>query len=229
MSRQLDDVLLTLALTASSTNKPVGLLVRHAERGPIADLARHHEVLLTDAGIAAARESGRRLAERLREAAIDAGTIALVHSPVERCAQTARALAAGLVDGGIAVDVVGVVDSLGASYLKDPARVAAEATKRGPVFVRDWFDGVFGEQVIAPCAEVAGGLVDVFAGLLAQHRFVIGVSHDWNIAAVREHALGLRYEDVGWPPFLDGVVVTVDDGGRGCVHCVHAVQRDQAA
>ncbi|HEY1100636.1 MAG TPA: histidine phosphatase family protein [Myxococcota bacterium] len=225
MSRQLDDVLLTLALTASSTNQPVGLLVRHAERWPIADLARHHEVLLTDEGIAAARASGRRLAQRIRDTGVDPGTIALVHSPVERCGQTARALGEGLVEAGIAVEVIGVVDSLGANYLRDPARVAEEATKRGPVFVRDWFDGVFGDTVIAPCAEVAGGLVEVFAGLLGQHRFVIGVSHDWNIAAVREHMLGLRYEDVGWPPFLDGVVVTLDAAGKGAVRCVHAESR----
>ena len=225
MSRQLDDVLLSLAMTTSSTtNRPVGLLVRHAERGPIADLARHHEVLLTAAGIEAARLSGLRLADKLRAAGID--DVVMVHSPVERCAQTALGIAAGLREAGIAtVDVIGVAEPLGASYLRNPARVAEEATKSGPGFVRDWFNGVLGEDVIASCKDVADNLVAVYTTLLAKHRFVIGVSHDWNIAAVREHALGLRFEDVGWPPFLDGVVVTVDDEGKGCVHCVHAVAR----
>ncbi len=225
MSRQLDDVLLTLAMTTSTTTKqPVGLLVRHAERGPIADLARHYEVLLTPEGIEAARLSGLRLAEKLQAAGID--DVAIVHSPVERCAQTARGIATGLREAGIAaVDVIGVADALGASYLRNPARVAAEATKSGPRFVRDWFDGVLGDDVIASCKDVADALVAVYADLLARHRFVIGVSHDWNIAAVREHALGLRFEDVGWPPFLDGVVLTRGEDGKGVVHCVHAARR----
>ena len=223
MSRELDDVLLSLAMTML-TSKPVGLLVRHAERGPIADLARHHEVLLTDDGIAAARSSGVRLAARLRDAGIN-DDVVIVHSPVERCGQTARGIADGLRDAGITVDVIGVAEPLGANYLKDPARVAAEATKSGHRFVRDWFDGVLGKDVISSCQEVADALVGVYAALLAKHRFVVGVSHDWNIAAVREHTLGLRYEDVGWPPFLDGVVLTLNDDGSGRVHCVHSLPR----
>ena len=48
------------------------------------------------------------------------------------------------------------------------------------------------------------------------HRVIVAVSHDWNIAAVREVTVGSRFEDVGWPQFLDGVVI--DDDGVYCRH-----------
>ena len=233
MSREVDDLLVSLALKhALSSTSSVGLLLRHAERGPIVDLAKHHEVLLTDEGIAAAQRSGRRLGAQLLTVGID--RVVFVHSPVERCAQTARGLAAGARAAGVDVEIVGVVEHLGASYLRDPARVAEAASKDGAGFVRHWFDGALAPSWIAPLDEVATGLVRALAQVLMgepqhsgvarrqQARFVVGVSHDWNIAAVREHALGLRFEDVGWPPFLDGLVVHLDADGRPHVDCVHA-------
>jgi broad specificity phosphatase PhoE len=222
MSREVDDLLMSLALkhAVSSSTAAVGLLVRHAERGPIVDLARHHEVLLTDNGIAAAERSGRRLGAQLRAVGIDRAVF--VHSPVERCAQTARGLAAGASEAGVDVEIVGVVEHLGASYLRDPACVAEAASNDGAAFVRHWFNGALAPSWIAPLDEVATGLVQALAQQLHQARFVVGVSHDWNIAAVREHALGLRFEDVGWPPFLDGLVVHLDADGRPHVDCVHA-------
>jgi hypothetical protein len=33
------------------------------------------------------------------------------------------------------------------------------------------------------------------------------VSHDWNVLTVREHLLGLMWEEHGWVDFLDGVVM----------------------
>lgn len=225
MSREVDDLLLSLALkyASSSSTSSVGLLVRHAERGPIPDLARHHEVLLTDNGIAAAQRSGRRLGAQLQTIGINRAVF--VHSPVERCAQTARGLASGASEVGIDVELAGVVEHLGASYLRDPARVAEAASKDGAGFVRHWFDGALAPSWIAPLDEVATGLVQSLVQQLQQARFVVGVSHDWNIAAVREHALGLRFEDVGWPPFLDGLVVHLDADGRPHVDCVHARAR----
>jgi broad specificity phosphatase PhoE len=220
MSRELDDLLMALALKHLASSSSVGLLVRHAERGPIADLARHHEVLLTDDGVAAAERSGRRLGDRLQAVGVE--RIAFVHSPVERCAQTARGIAAGAQAAGLDVELVGVVEHLGANYLRDPQRVAEAASKDGAGFVRHWFNGQLAPSWIAPLDDVANGLISALVQHLQRQRFVVGVSHDWNIAAVREHALGLRFEDVGWPPFLDGLVVHLDADGRPRVECVHA-------
>lgn len=208
MSRHLDPALVDLFFSSLSSG-PAALLLRHAERGPITDLATHHEVPLNAAGLLAARESGRQLAR-----CGDVGGVVYAHSPVERCGQTAR----GLREGAGVGDVVGVIDDLGSSYLRDPARVAQAYLAGGREFVRSWFDGRVDADVIAPCETVAMLQIDAMTGLLQRHRVVVAVSHDWNIAALREHALSARFEDVGWPEFLDGVVVTSD----GTVRCLKA-------
>jgi broad specificity phosphatase PhoE len=208
VSRLLDPALVDLFCGALSAG-PAALLLRHAERGPITDLARHHEVPLNAAGLLAAKESGRQLA-----ACAALGDVAFAHSPVERCGQTAR----GLREGAGVGELVGVVDDLGSNYLRDPARVAQAYLEGGKDFVRAWFDGRVGADVIAPCEAVAGQQIGAMTTLLQRHRIVVAVSHDWNIAALREHALGARFEDVGWPDFLDGVVIT----GEGAVRCLKA-------
>lgn len=209
VSRLLEPALVDLFLSTLASGTRAALLVRHAERGPVMDLARHHEVLLTPAGIAAARLSGQQLVSCTRH-----GRPVFAHSPVERCGQTARALHAGAGVG----DLAGVVDDLGSSYLRDPARVAQAYLEGGREFVRAWFDGRVDDGIIAPCDVVARLQIDAMTSLLHRNDVVVAVSHDWNIAALREHALGARFEDVGWPEFLDGVVVTVD----GDVRCPKA-------
>lgn len=215
MSREVDQTLAQMWAQALQDGQPAALLVRHAERGAIIDLARHHEILLTPQGHEAATRSGsilRRAVGDLR--------VAVAHSPVERCAQTARGLMtgysvqqrddAGVDRGAVDFDTVGVVNDLGDTYLRDPARVAEAYRLGGRDFVRAWFDGRVDGDVIAPCKDVATLQVEALRGLMKVHRAVVAVSHDWNIAALREHALGARFEDVGWPQFLDGVVVCAD-------------------
>lgn len=207
MSRLLDAALVRVFATTLAEGTPAALLVRHAERGPVVDLARHHEVLLTPAGLAAAKTSGERL-----RACHPQGQLAFAHSPIERCGQTARSLHEGAAVGA----VVGEVDALGSAYLRDPARVAQAYQDGGRDFVRSWFDGDVDERIIASCAVVAQLQIEALTSLLQHHPAVVAVSHDWNIAALREHALGARFEEVGWPEFLDGVVVT----HRGDVQCL---------
>jgi broad specificity phosphatase PhoE len=211
VSRLLEPALVDLFLSTLASGTRAALLVRHAERGPVTDLARHHEVLLTPAGVEAARVSGQQLTTCTRH-----GRPVFAHSPVERCGQTARALHEGAGVG----DVAGVIDDLGSNYLRDPARVAQAYLEGGRDFVRAWFDGRVDDGIIAPCDVVARLQIDAMTGLLQQHDIVVAVSHDWNIAALREHALGARFEDVGWPEFLDGVVVTAD----GEVRCLKAAR-----
>lgn len=213
MSRELADDLLTLALQSFQAGSPTALVVRHAERGPIEDLLRHEEVLLTEAGVAAARRSGQRLGTSLSSTTTPA-VVRLVHSPVERCQQTAAALAEGLVDVGVDAALVGARPPLGASYLRDQVGLKEAFAIHGKGFLRAWFNGEVPEETIAPAAEVVRDVVDVVRAVCApadNAPLVIAVTHDWNIAAIREQTLGLRYEDAGWPAFLDGVVCRVSD------------------
>lgn len=64
----------------------VVLLLRHAERPEIPEGETGHDLPLTDAGVASARQLGRLLSSRLR---------GLSTSPIRRCYETARALREG--------------------------------------------------------------------------------------------------------------------------------------
>jgi broad specificity phosphatase PhoE len=182
------------------------ILVRHAERDAITDIARHEAALLTKNGHACAAAGGRLLAG----AVVD--DVALFHSPIERCRETAHGLHKGLTEAGRGAHVVGERHALGASYLKDTNGLARAYLKHGKHFVRAWFDGEIDSAWIDPCDVVAERQLEALRDALHEHPLVVAVSHDWNIAALKEHALGLRFEDHGWPKFLDGVVAWIEPG-----------------
>ena len=205
---ELRPALIDAAAAHRRRGRRVALLVRHAERGAITDLARHHEVLLTELGHRCAATSGERLAQAIDPA--DTVDVALFHSPVERCKETALGLHKGLTSKGKKAVVVGERHAFGASYLKDEGGVARAFLRHGRGFVRAWFDGDIAHDVIDPCDLVVTRQLDALRHALEAHAFVVAVSHDWNIAALKEHTLGLRFEDHGWPQFLDGVVAWVD-------------------
>jgi broad specificity phosphatase PhoE len=202
---ELRSALIDVAAAHAKRGRRTALLVRHAERGPITDLARHHEVLLTPEGHRRAHTSGERLGDALH--VVD---VALLHSPIERCKQTADGLHKGLTTKGKQAVVVGERHALGASYLKDDAGLARAFLRHGRGFVRAWFDGDIDTAFIDPCDVVAARQMQALREALEAHAFVVAVSHDWNIAALKEHTLGLRHEEHGWPQFLDGVVAWVD-------------------
>lgn len=182
------------------------LVVRHAERHPVLDLRTHEEVLLTDRGHAQAVEGGRLLA-RL------SSHVRVLHSPVERCAQTARGLVEGARGAGAEAAVVCALEELGSPFVKDKKRAWEIVTSAGPRFIREWFDGRMPEDVFEPRASAARGQLDVVARWVEQHEprtLVVFVSHDWNIAIVREELLGVTPERT-WPGYLDGVTVAVDE------------------
>ena len=208
--------LITLAAAALAEGHRVCLVVRHAERGPITDLARHHDVPLTDHGHACAVQGGRRLGAGLP----GASRVAWAHSPVHRCRQTAAGLARGLDEHGVVVVDAGAHDGLGPDYLYAPEEVVRQYGAGAEHFVRRWFDGHVDPRIIASRAEVSRRVLDAVGGLLAVHAVSVAVTHDWNVAAVREQELGVRVEDTGWPAFLDGFVVARSPAGRVAVRGV---------
>ena len=197
-----------------------GLVVRHAERHPIVDLRTHHALLLTERGHAMANDGGRALASTLASTASSNASTAsslrlrAVHSPVERCAETARGLVAGARAAGLVADVQGSDVVLGDPFLRDRRRALEHAHALQHGFLRAWFDGRVDDDVLQDHRAAAADQVAAWARHLddgAAADVVVLVSHDWNIALVREVVLGVRHEDT-WPHFLDGVVVARDGG-----------------
>ncbi len=197
--------LLDAALRHRRAGRRTGLIVRHAERYRVLDLATHESVLLTERGHEQAREAGAQLAGA-------ALPLQVWHSPVERCAETARGLVAGAVGSGTRAELLRAVPELYAPFIKDRLRAWQIVTRVGPGFIRDWFDGKLPADVFEPRASASQGQLDVVAAHMEQApegALVVFVSHDWNLALVREEVLGITPERA-WPDFLDGVVVALD-------------------
>jgi len=184
------------------------LLVRHAERGPIVDVATHREVLLTPAGHEAARAAGHLLAAL---APRRAGRVRLLHSPVERCAETARGIGHGLRERDVEHALHGEVGMLGEHYVRDVERGNAHARQHRHAYLRAWLDGVIPDDVLVAKREAGRGQLRAVVELApAAGDLTVMVTHDWNIALLRETLLGLTHEAFGWPGFLDGILFVVE-------------------
>jgi broad specificity phosphatase PhoE len=188
------------------------LVLRHAERFAVVDLATHEDVLLTEAGHANARVAGAEL-----HAVAPGATLVVGHSPVERCAQTARGVAAGFAGQGGRVRTVGAVAHLASPFVVDKGKAYALVNGFGHRFIRAWFDGEVPEDCFQKRHRAAAEQLDVLVEAVrgcAEDELAVFITHDWNIALMREEFLGVKHEDFGWPGYLDGVSVAVRDDAR---------------
>jgi broad specificity phosphatase PhoE len=200
---------LLAALHDLPSEAPAAALMRHSVRGPVTDLRTSPDVQLTPEGVVAARRFGQGL---------PAGRpVRLVHSPIERCAQTARAVAEGFVRAGGSAEVLGPLPVLGAPYVQDFERLVEASGRYDPwAFVRVWFDGRLPAGIVLPADEAARGQLDVLGAHLAGTPgggLTLLVSHDWNVMLLRERLLGVRHDDAGWLDYLDGVVLAAGATG----------------
>lgn len=183
-------------------NRRVVIVVRHAERHPVEDLLRHEEALLTERGHRQAREAGTRLRdvhERL-----------VIHtSPVERCKETAQGIAHGF---GAEARIGAVDEGLGAPFVLDRHKAFSLVMERGGRFMRDWFDGKLPPGTFLARADAARTQLEAIERALQHDAMSVCVTHDWNIALMKEHWLALSPER-GWPQFLDGIVYARDNEG----------------
>lgn len=183
------------------------VVLRHAARHPIVDPREPLAAELTPAGRQDAEDFGSRITgfERLR----------LFHSPVKRCQQTAECVAAGAVRAGLSVELVGPQTELGVAYILDQIETGRMSGVHGEHFVRLWFTNQVPERLILRAPAIARRKLAYLTARLqepvsAGRRLDLHVSHDWNVLILRELLLGVRHEEAGWAPFLDGVVFAPD-------------------
>jgi len=187
-------------------DRPVAVLLRHAERFPIHAPDDGWTAPLTDRGPLAAEELGVSLAPL--------GIVART-SPIPRARQTAAGVLKGAEAAGSRVVDHGVLDELAGPYLTDATSVMEVCLELGDkVFVRRWFDEALVMDGLMRARMAALGQLEVLMETLAsappEPALHIHFSHDWNILLIREHFLGLKHEDIGMPPFLDGLVAFRD-------------------
>lgn len=190
-------------------------MMRHAERYPITDPKDPASAELMPSGIAAAKEFGKRLN--------GFDQVRLFHSPVKRCRQTAECIAEGASAKGLGVELCGSVEALGIDYILDLPETGRLSQLHGDRFVRLWFSGKISTAAIRPAVDIAEEKIAFIAGRLGEpsqggRRLDLHVSHDWNVIILRDHMLGIRYEDTEWLDFLDGIAFS---GGSGSLEAVY--------
>ena len=104
----------------------------------------------------------------------------------------------------------GAEQDLGISYIRN--WIPEIDLSKSRAFVRRWFDGEFPSTVLAPLEEAAHLQLSACAKSIHRAKaegvaLAVLVTHDWNVLLLREHFLGLRHEESGWPDFLDAVLV----------------------
>jgi len=207
-----DGTLLVQDLADWGWPTPAAILIRHAERPPVTSLKEINHLELTEAGRAAARQLGRRLAHYPE--------LRLIHSPILRCEQTATAIASGAAEGGSEISEVRRESVLGGSYAIDRTRALTKADELGSQFVRAWFSGALEPGLMRPLGESLREHVDLvrkgFETNTSGELLTVYVTHDWNVSVLREGLFGIRYEEEGWPEYLDGVSFALFSGQLQC-------------
>ncbi len=191
-------------LRALPSQADAALVLRHAERGPIPAGTFGADVALTPGGVTSAERLGAVLAGM--RARVSATT-----SPVPRCVATARAILRG---GGRPEEVTPDW------RLGDPGPFVVDTQQSGPLFLK------LGPLEIArrqlEDAEPPNGMrtapegVELLLELVMDDlgtsgRLNIYVTHDSILAVFVACLYGLSVDEIGWPGYLDGLLLWRDD------------------
>ena len=189
--------------------KPAGILIRHAERFSIRSVKNPNDALLTEKGKKEAFQYGRWAASL--------SPAVLRHSPVERCGQTARAIAEGISAAGGTAVVAGTMIELGGPYILGKIEELPSIVGQigFDLFLRKWFDGELPADLMMGLAEAAELQLTAFRSCLdGDGSSQILVTHDWNIMLLREYFFNLKHEEIGAPGFLEGLGLYRKDGNE---------------
>ena len=176
------------------------LMLRHAEREAIPPGTFGVDVPLTPDGVASAERLGAMLSDQRQQ-------LEVTTSPVPRCVSTAQAL----LRGGGCPEEVALDWRLG-----DPGPFVVDETVSGALFLEIDILAIVKRQLtqVAPPAGMrptAEG-IELLLGLAASDlrrrgHLNIYVTHDAILAVLVAYLYGLTVDDVGWPGYLDGLLL----------------------
>ena len=176
------------------------IILRHAEREDIPGGTFGVDVRLTPQGIREARRLGTILSSRSSQGTITA-------SPVGRCIATAEEIRFG---SGWPAKVVAD------RRLGDPGPFVIDQEAAGKVFLNVGISETVRRQLT--CREPPPGMretsrgVEILLGLAAgglgrRGLLHLYVTHDAILAVLVAHLYRLPMEEIGWPNYLDGLVI----------------------
>ncbi|MBP7734837.1 MAG: histidine phosphatase family protein [Spirochaetes bacterium] len=178
----------------------IAIMVRHAERHPINKMANALDLLLTSKGKEDAYNLGQSLARY--------SPIAIYHSPVPRCKETADCIREGISNAKQVATLEGFIFDLGGPYITGIWESVVRAIEEigQTKFIRKWFDNELPADLIMSLPEAARIQLSILVNQLnSQRHSTVNVTHDWNIMIMREYYFNLRHEDIGDPGYLDGL------------------------
>ena len=180
--------------------RPVAVILRHAERHAVTSMETSRTVLLSDQGHADAYELGQTLAAL--------SPVKIYHSPVRRCEQTAEGIARGINDRNGRCELPGPI-----SELSEHGHLITADWDRLGAIVREHTPGLLPREWFMPLKEAAYFQLRILRNQLEENSAsTINVSHDWNIMAMREYFFGFRHEDIGGLGYLDGLTAYLEAG-----------------
>ncbi len=187
-------------LIIPDTPTPIAIMIRHAERYPINNMANALELLLTTKGKEDALILGQSLSRY--------SPLTIYHSPVPRCKETADSIRDGIIRANQQATIEGFLFDLGGPYITGDWYAVVKAIEEigHTLFIRKWFNDELPTNLIMPLPEAARIQLTILVNQLRSKTCsTINVTHDWNIMIMREYFLHLRHEDIGDPDYLDGV------------------------
>jgi len=181
----------------------ISVLLRHSDRF-FAEEARLEPFMgLTDHGKACAFDFGTAMRSNPLPK--------LYSSFIGRCVETAFLIDKGFTKKhSLELEHNYMEPMLSPFYVKDVPKAVPIIQQQGnKVFLRNWFNNAFGENLMEH-AEKTADLLSRFMvdqiKKLQKNQIAVCVSHDWNIYPVKEFKLGLKLEKAGNVGYLDSVV-----------------------
>ncbi|MCG8471939.1 MAG: histidine phosphatase family protein [Desulfobacterales bacterium] len=175
------------------------LFIRHSARHYSGDPQLEGFMGLTQEGKEAALAFGEMIKGPL--------PVSSCSSYIGRCIETAYLVRQG--SGGKPCGFHELEEKLSPFYVKDFKRIIEVILQYDLFgFIRTWCDGGFSSELIEPAQKAAQAMMGYAHGLLKDgtQGLTVGVTHDWNIFALKEFAMGLPHEKWGKVEYLDGVV-----------------------
>ena len=177
---------------------PVTLLTRHSLRELGSNGVANYELPLTAEGVALAEWWGGQLRREL------AGLHA---SPVQRCVDTARAMALGAGRADMAEQQAGILMEPGC-FVSNMHRVGPLFLELGPVQFANMHFRQTLEGLLDPQAGTARLLRHLLAHQGGEGSLTIQVTHDTILAAFIYHLMGhTSIDDTDWPWMMEGAWV----------------------
>ena len=186
----------------------VSLVIRHAEREEIPAGTYGYDVILTDHGRRTAKQLGTTMSEKRM--------MTVISSPVPRCVHTAQQILHGAgSSSGVVTD----------RRLGDSGAFMIDPEIAGPLFLEVSIPEIARRQLqddapppgMRPTNEGVSILLDLVASYLNSNgQLNVFVAHDVILGVLVGSIFRLSVEQVGWPAFLEGLLLW-RRGGR--LHC----------